>query len=58
MAGYDKLPLGTNYVGDARIKVFYPLGCAAQHAIPPDSQVFFQTTDGAIRDGFKASGDC
>jgi hypothetical protein len=56
--GYTKLPVGTNYVGDARLHVYYPLGCAAQHAIPADSQVFFQTAEGAMRDGFVPSGDC
>jgi hypothetical protein len=50
--------LGTNYVGDTRIHVYYPLGCAAQHAIPADFQVYFQSADGATRDGFVASGDC
>ncbi|MGH7513234.1 MAG: PEGA domain-containing protein [Gemmatimonadales bacterium] len=58
VVGYSQLPPGTNYVGDARIRVYYPLGCAAQHAIPADFQVFFQTADGATRDGFVASGDC
>jgi hypothetical protein len=57
-AGYTALPQGTNFVGDARIQVFYPVGCAAQHAIPPDQQVYFQTYDGAVRDGFRRSGDC
>jgi hypothetical protein len=58
VAGVTALPLGTDYVGDSRIKVYYPLGCAAQHAIPPDMQIFFQTAEGAERDGFKRSGDC
>jgi hypothetical protein len=58
VAGYIKLPLGTNYVGDLRIRRYYPLGCAAQHAIPADQQIFFQTAEGAERDGFSASGDC
>jgi hypothetical protein len=58
VAGYDRLPPGTNYVGDIRIKVYYPLGCAAQHAVPVDDQVFFQTAGGAEADGFKRSGDC
>jgi hypothetical protein len=35
-----------------------PLGCAAQHAILPQFQVFFQTGVGAEADGFKRSGDC
>jgi len=56
--GYTRLPEGTNLVGDARIKRFYPIGCAAQHAIPPDQQVFFQSSEGAERDGFIRSGDC
>jgi hypothetical protein len=58
VAGYDRLPPGVNYVGDVRIKVYYPLGCAAQHAVPVDAQVFFQTAGGAETDGFKRSGDC
>ena len=58
VAGYDRLPPGVNYVGDVRIKVYYPLGCAAQHAVPTDAQVFFQTAGGAETDGFKRSGDC
>jgi hypothetical protein len=58
VAGFTKLPLGTNYVGDTRMHVYYPLGCAAQHAIPADFQVYFQSADGATRDGFVASGDC
>ena len=58
VVGFTKLPLGTNYVGDTRIHVYYPLGCAAQHAIPADFQVFFQSADGATRDGFVPSGDC
>jgi hypothetical protein len=58
VVGVTKLPLGTNYVGDTRIRVYYPLGCAAQHGIPADFQVFFQTADGATRDGFVPSGDC
>lgn len=56
--GYTGLPEGTNLVGDARIKRFYPIGCAAQHAIPPDQQAFFQSSEGAERDGFIRSGDC
>jgi hypothetical protein len=58
IAGYTQLPPGTSYVGDARIKKFYPPGCAAQHAIPPEQQIFFQTAEGAVRDGFTRSGDC
>jgi PEGA domain-containing protein len=58
VAGVDRLPAGTNYVGDLRIKRYYPLGCAAQHAIPAEAQVFFQTSGGADSDGFKPSGDC
>jgi hypothetical protein len=58
VAGYDRLPPGTNFIGDIRIKVYYPLGCAAQHAVPADAQVFFQTAGGAETDGFKRSGDC
>jgi hypothetical protein len=49
---------GTDWTGDAPIKVYYPVGCAAQHAIPAAMQVFFQTAEGAERDGFKRSGDC
>ena len=56
--GYTALPPGTNYVGDARIRKYYPVGCAAQHAIPADQQLFFQTEDGAGQDGFTPSGDC
>jgi outer membrane protein with beta-barrel domain len=58
VVGYTDLPDGTNYVGDSRIKVYYPLSCGAQHAIPPDYQVLFQTEAGAVDDGFKRSGDC
>jgi PEGA domain len=58
VAGYTELPPGTNYVGDARIRKYYPPGCAAQHAIPADQQIFFQTAEGAERDGFSASADC
>ena len=58
VAGFTKLPVGTNYVGDTRIRVYYPIGCAAQHAIPEESQVFFRTAGGAEGDGFKPSGDC
>jgi hypothetical protein len=58
VAGFTKLPAGTNYVGDARIMVYYPIGCAAQHAIPAESEVFFRTAGGAEGDGFKLSGDC
>lgn len=58
VVGYTQLPTGTNYVGDNRIKRYYPLGCAAQHSIPPDHQVFFQTASGAVQDGFVPSGDC
>jgi beta-barrel assembly-enhancing protease len=56
--GYTSLPVGTNWVGDARIKRYYPPGCAAQHAIPAEQQVFFQTSEGAERSGFTRSGDC
>jgi hypothetical protein len=56
--GYTKLPVGTNWVGDARIKRYYPNGCAAQHEIPSEQQVFFQTAEGAERSGFTRSGDC
>jgi hypothetical protein len=56
--GYTRLPPGTNYVGDSRIKIYYPISCAAQHAIPPAFQVFFQNEEGAMDDGFKRSGDC
>jgi hypothetical protein len=51
-------PEGTAFVGDARIKVFYPMSCAALHPIPPDQQIYFLTEPGAVRDGFKRSGDC
>lgn len=57
-AGRTALPAGTNYVGDVRLRVYYPIGCAAQHAIPTQFQVFFQSSGGAERDGFKPSGDC
>lgn len=56
--GYTRLPPGTNYVGDTRIKIYYPISCAAQHAIPAAFQTFFQTEEGAMDDGFKRSGDC
>ncbi len=58
VAGFTRLPVGTNYVGDTRIMVYYPIGCAAQHGIPAESQVFFRTAGGAEGDGFKLSGDC
>jgi hypothetical protein len=58
VAGFDRLPAGTNYIGDVRIKTYYPIGCAALHAIPADAQVFFQTEAGAMDDGFQPSGDC
>jgi hypothetical protein len=57
-AGRTRLPAGTNYVGDVRLKLYYPLGCASQHAIPAQFQVFFQTSSGADADGFKPSADC
>jgi hypothetical protein len=56
--GTTELPVGTNYVGDTRLKLYYPIGCAAQHSILPQFQVFFQTGVGAEADGFKRSGDC
>lgn len=58
VVGRTRLPVGTAYVGDARLKLYYPIGCAAQHAIPAEFQVFFQSSGGAERDGFKPSGDC
>ena len=54
----DALPDGARYVGDTRIRVYYPLDCARRHVVPPEARVFFQTVDGAARDGFVASGDC
>jgi hypothetical protein len=57
-AGYTKLPPGTYWIGDARIKRYYSVGCAAQHVIPTEEQIFFQTSEGAARDGFVRSGDC
>lgn len=57
-AGYTQLPEGTNYIGDPRIRVYYPVGCAAQHDIPAELQIFFQSAAGAERDGFRRSGDC
>ncbi len=57
-AGRTRLPAGTNYVGDVRLKLYYPIGCAAQHAIPAQFQVFFQTSSGADADGFRPSADC
>jgi hypothetical protein len=54
----DEIPTGARYVGDARIRIYYPVGCARQHPVPLESRVFFQTADGAARDGFVASGDC
>jgi hypothetical protein len=56
--GRTALPEGTNFVGDTRIKLYYPISCATQHAIPPEFQVFFQSEGGAMQDGFKPSGDC
>jgi hypothetical protein len=56
--GYTRLPPGANYVGDTRLKLYYPLECGAQHAIAPAYQAFFQTEEGAMDDGFKRSGDC
>jgi hypothetical protein len=56
--GYTALPEGTNAVGDARIRRYYPIGCAALHAIPTDQQVFFQSSAGAEQDGFLPSSDC
>jgi Outer membrane protein beta-barrel domain len=53
-----QLPPGTNFIGDTRIKLFYPATCAAQKAIPSQYQVFFQTATGAQQDGFRPSGDC
>ena len=57
-AGRTRLPAGTNYVGDVRLKLYYPVGCASQHAIPAQFQVFFQTSSGADADGFRPSADC
>jgi hypothetical protein len=57
-AGRTWLPAGTNYIGDVRLNLYYPAGCASQHAIPAQFQVFFQTSSGAEGDGFKPSADC
>ena len=57
-AGRTQIPAGTNYVGDTRLRLYYTIGCAAQHAILPQFQVFFQTAAGAEADGFRRSGDC
>ena len=46
------------FVGDTRLKLYYPVGCAAKKAIPPEFQVLFQSEEGAQRDGFQRSGDC
>jgi len=46
------------FVGDTRLKLYYPAGCAAKRAIPAEFQVLFQSEEGAQRDGFQPSGDC
>ena len=46
------------FVGDTRLKLFYPSGCAAKKSIPPQFRVLFQSAAGAQRDGFRLSGDC
>jgi Outer membrane protein beta-barrel domain len=46
------------FVGDTRLKLYYPAACAANKAIPSEFQVRFQSEDGAQRDGFQRSGDC
>jgi peptidase M48-like protein/PDZ domain-containing protein len=56
--GYTRLPVGTNWIGDIRIKRYYPPGCAAQHEIREEQQVFFQTSEGAERSGFTRGRDC
>ena len=56
--GYDRLPEGIRYVGDKRTMRYYTPGCAAAQNIPPESQYFYRTEDGATADGFKPSADC
>jgi hypothetical protein len=46
------------FVGDTRLKLFYPSACAAKKGIPPQFRVLFQSAAGAQRDGFRPSGDC
>ena len=46
------------FVGDTRLKLFYPGSCAAKKNIPPQFTVVFQSAAGAQRDGFRPSGDC
>ena len=46
------------FVGDTRLKLYYPAACAANKAIPPEFQVRFHSEEGAQRDGFQRSGDC
>jgi hypothetical protein len=58
VSGYGDAPPGTAFVGDARIRVFYPMRCAAEHQIPRDHQIYFMSEAGAVRDGFTRTGDC
>jgi outer membrane protein with beta-barrel domain len=51
-------PAGAAYVGDARIGIYYPLGCGEYHGIPDAHRVYFPTVGAAEKDGFKRSGDC
>jgi outer membrane protein with beta-barrel domain len=46
------------FVGDTRLKLYYPSTCAARKNIPPQFRVLFQSAAGAQRDGFRRSGDC
>jgi hypothetical protein len=46
------------FVGDTRLKLYYPSACAAKKDIPPQFRVLFQSATGAQRDGFRRSGDC
>jgi hypothetical protein len=57
-SGYPDAPAGIAFVGDARVGVFYPISCAAGHRIPRDDRIYFLSEAGAVRDGFRRSGDC
>ena len=46
------------FVGDTRLKLYYPGTCAAKKNIPAQFVVLFQSATGAQRDGFRRSGDC
>ncbi|MGH7513235.1 MAG: outer membrane beta-barrel protein [Gemmatimonadales bacterium] len=54
----SQVHVDAKFVGDTRLKLFYPNSCAARKGIPSKFQVFFQTAAGAQHDGFKPSADC